>query len=432
MSTLHTDAERGGTLVADQGRAGRAARALRAERVAGAERALTTRAGRTRWPRSTGSPASALRTLAVAYRRLPQAAPPAANEEVERDLVYLGLVGIIDPPREEARAAIAEAQGAGIRIMMITGDHPRTAGAHRRHAGHRRARRLGADGRRSRVARRRGAAHAGARRLGLRARRAGAQAARSSTRCRPTGHRGAMTGDGVNDAPALKTADIGVAMGITGTDVTKEAADMILADDNFATIVTAVREGRGIFANIRKFLRFLLSSNMGEVLTMFLGVVLAGVLGLQRPRRGGGGAAARDPDPLDQPAHRHGAGARDGRRPAARRRHAAPAAPPQRPRHRRAACGRGVSSVGARDGARHRWRRSTCVSPEAFVGGSGDLDPGAHDGLHDARAGAALQLLQRPLGDASAPSTTCSRTGGSGAPSRSRRRCRSRSCTCPS
>jgi magnesium-transporting ATPase (P-type) len=221
----------------------------------------------------------ALRTLAVAYRTSADSVPPA-DPSVERDLVHLGLVGMIDPPRPEARASIAEAQGAGVRVVMITGDHPRTAA--------RIAADLGiatpgtrvltgadleaADDERLREAMRRAA---------VCARVAPEHKLRIVDALQADGAVVAMTGDGVNDAPALRSADIGVAMGITGTDVTKEAADMILADDNFATIVAAVREGRGIFANIRTFLRFLLSSNIGEVLTMFLGVVLAAGLGLQ-------------------------------------------------------------------------------------------------------------------------------------------------------
>jgi calcium-translocating P-type ATPase len=221
----------------------------------------------------------ALRTLAVAYRPLPDGERPPEDESLERDLIYLGMVGIIDPPRHEARAAIGEATSAGIRVVMITGDHPRTA---------------------TRIAADLGIVPAGARAVtgpeleqldddqlaaasrdvSVYARVAPEHKLRIVDGLQANGHIVAMTGDGVNDAPALKSADIGVAMGVTGTDVAKEAADMILTDDNFATIITAVREGRGIFANIRKFLRFLLSSNIGEVLTMFLGVMLAGVIGL--------------------------------------------------------------------------------------------------------------------------------------------------------
>jgi len=222
----------------------------------------------------------ALRPLAVAYRPLPADARPPADESVEQELVYLGLVGIIDPPRPEARAAIADAHAAGVRVLMITGDHPRTAA------------RIAAD---LDIAPAGSSVVAGGELEAIddEARVALVRDASVYARVSPEhklrivdalhadGRIVAMTGDGVNDAPALKAADIGVAMGIAGTDVASEAADMILADDNFATIVSAIREGRGIFANIRKFLRFLLSSNMGEVLTMFFGVVFAGALGLE-------------------------------------------------------------------------------------------------------------------------------------------------------
>ena len=221
----------------------------------------------------------ALRTLAVAYRPLHESATPPHDESLERELIHLGLVGIIDPPRPEARAAIAEARRAGVRVVMITGDHPRTAA---RIAGD-----LGIAAPGSRVltgaeieSLDEDALRAALREAAVCARVAPEHKLRIVDGLQADGAIVAMTGDGVNDAPALKSADIGVAMGVAGTDVTKEAADMILADDHFATIVAAIREGRGILANIRTFLRFLLSSNIGEVLTMFLGVMLAGALGL--------------------------------------------------------------------------------------------------------------------------------------------------------
>ncbi len=224
----------------------------------------------------------ALRTLAVAYRPLATLEQPV-DASIEHDLIHLGVVGIIDPPRPEAAAAIAEAGRAGVRVMMITGDHPRTAS--------RIGEQLGIDvaesaPNREGVTGRELAVLDDARftdtldRNSVFARVAPEHKLRIVETLQRQGHIVAMTGDGVNDAPALKQADIGVAMGINGTEVSKEAADMILADDNFATILHAVREGREIFADIRKFLRYLLASNTGEVLVVFIGVVAAGLLGL--------------------------------------------------------------------------------------------------------------------------------------------------------
>ena len=225
----------------------------------------------------------ALRTLGVATRRLP--GPPASAEQrgfdagIEHDLVFAGLIGMIDPPREEAKDAVARARRAGIRPIMITGDHPRTASVIARELG------ISDDGRTVTGAELAALDDAPlvetVSTVSVYARVNPEHKLRIVEALRRTGAVVAMTGDGVNDAPALKKADIGIAMGITGTDVAKEASDMILADDNFASIVAAVEEGRAIFANIRKFLRYLLSSNIGEVLTMFGGVLMAKQLGLR-------------------------------------------------------------------------------------------------------------------------------------------------------
>jgi len=222
----------------------------------------------------------ALRTLSVAYRRLDEVVDDL-DESHEHDLVHLGVVGIVDPPRPEVIDAIADAQRAGIRVIMITGDHPRTAARIGQQLGIEavsefRSGIIGAelndlddDEFAATVTTR-----------SIFARVSPEQKLRIVEALQADDRIVAMTGDGVNDAPALRQAEIGVAMGINGTEVSKEAADMILADDNFATILSAVREGREIFSDIRKFLRYLLASNAGEVLVMFVGVLAAGALGL--------------------------------------------------------------------------------------------------------------------------------------------------------
>ena len=221
----------------------------------------------------------ALRTLGIAFRSLPAEDAAETSEDLEREFVFLGLVGMIDPPREEAKEAVRVARRAGIRPVMITGDHPLTAAAIAGEVGivEPGARAVtGAELQRQDDENLRELV----REVSVYARVSPEHKLRIVRALRANGEVVAMTGDGVNDAPALKTADIGVAMGITGTDVSKEASDMVLADDNYRSIVAAVEEGRSIFANIRKFLRYLLSSNIGEVLTMFFGVVLAGGIGL--------------------------------------------------------------------------------------------------------------------------------------------------------
>ncbi|MGB3161124.1 MAG: cation-translocating P-type ATPase [Carnobacterium sp.] len=213
----------------------------------------------------------ALRVLATAYKLIDTVPPEVKSENVEQDLIFSGLIGMIDPEREEAKEAVLVARQAGIRSVMITGDHRDTAEAI--------ARRLGIL-EESQV----GGVITGAeldeisdedfstkvKDYSVYARVSPQHKVRIVKAWQKAGKIVAMTGDGVNDAPALKTADIGIGMGITGTEVSKGASDMVLADDNFSTIVVAVEEGRKVFSNIQKSIQYLLSANLGEVLTLFI------------------------------------------------------------------------------------------------------------------------------------------------------------------
>ncbi len=220
--------------------------------------------------------ARGMRTMAVAYRRLDHV--PEPSEDIERDLVLAGVAGIEDPPRPQARRSVADAQSAGIKVVMITGDHPTTARAIATDVGIADDDALVITGPQlSRMPDDELVEEAPL--AAVFARVAPEDKLRLVDAFQAHGEIVAMTGDGVNDAPALRAADIGVAMGRGGTEVAREAAAMILADDDFSTIVEAIREGRGILDNISRFLRFLIAANLGEVLSVFFGVVAAGILG---------------------------------------------------------------------------------------------------------------------------------------------------------
>ncbi|MFX0135591.1 MAG: cation-translocating P-type ATPase, partial [Candidatus Hodarchaeota archaeon] len=219
----------------------------------------------------------ALRVLGYAYKQVEK--KEEYDETVESDLIFLGLTGMIDPPRQEVKEALVKVKRAGMDTKMITGDNPQTAVAIAKEL---------------KLARGEIQVVTGTdlnnmddkeleekvESIAVFARTSPDHKVRICEALKKRGHVVAMTGDGINDAPALKIADIGVAMGITGTDVTQEASDMILTDDNFATIVNAVEEGRDIYGNIRKFIFYLLSSNTGEILTMFFGIMIGFTFGL--------------------------------------------------------------------------------------------------------------------------------------------------------
>lgn len=220
-----------------------------------------------------GMAKSALRVLGFAYREVKPAERCEAPDIAESGLIFVGLSGMIDPPRKEVRDAIVKCRRAGIKTVMITGDHQTTAEAIARQLGMLPGNGLVLNG--SQLATMSDEQlDARVEDIYVYARVSPEHKLRIVKSLQKKGHVVAMTGDGVNDAPAIKAADIGISMGINGTDVSKEASALILSDDNFATIVAAIEEGRGIYENIRKFIRYLLASNVGEILTMFLAMMM--------------------------------------------------------------------------------------------------------------------------------------------------------------
>ncbi|MEC0232542.1 calcium-translocating P-type ATPase, SERCA-type [Paenibacillus alba] len=219
-----------------------------------------------------GMAKSALRVLGIAYKEIRSSDRYEDHEDVEHSLIFVGLTGMIDPPRKEVRDAISKCRKAGIKTVMITGDHQTTAEAIAKQLGMIPANGVSMSGQQI--------AQLSDDELDAKvndtyvyARVSPEHKLRIVKALQRNGHVVAMTGDGVNDAPAIKAADIGIAMGITGTDVSKEASSLILSDDNFSTIVAAIEEGRGIYENIRKFIRYLLASNVGEIMTMFIAMM---------------------------------------------------------------------------------------------------------------------------------------------------------------
>lgn len=221
---------------------------------------------------NVGMARSALRVLGLAYKELKTTERDDTAQGLESGLIFVGLTGMIDPPRKEVRDSITTCRRAGIKTVMITGDHQATAEAIAQQLGM-----LPSGGRcvngQELAAMSDEQLEAEADQIYVYARVSPEHKLRIVKALQRQGHVVAMTGDGVNDAPAIKAADIGIAMGISGTDVSKEASALVLSDDNFATIVAAIEEGRGIYENIRKFIRYLLASNVGEILTMFLAMM---------------------------------------------------------------------------------------------------------------------------------------------------------------